>query len=517
MSFEKPHVSEELKALTTNSDIKDVAKALGYGLVTPDASLLTQGGAAAYESLEDTIQEIHQHMSDFKVLHKIPTATVGQILHSWVEVYTINQKRGGSVSDDTGNFKDGTRQSRRRFLRVKFQAQGWGVNQSLIKQANFMDEMNKEDVAGLTRNEQDKTWMIYAGDDRIGDSQLDESPMGGHEFAGLDQIISDERYYSYFKDGELTYDAFVHGSGLDSKGFSNPADVETGLEALAKRISQPHNGNGETPDMYVGTNVRSWINQYQNFEPVRIVDGTVQKITKGAIIRNLTNLWTEQEYTAIHTDKFLPDSANNWFLVPQLRGEAVAAPAPTVNVAAGPASDSMFTAPFAGTYVYAVAPFGKHLSQEGYEGAAELTAPVAIPQGGTGDLSITKAVSGKETGYLIFRGERNAAGTLENMRLVERIPADPSGTTIYRDRNRNLPGASTAYIVEWGNAQVADIVSMYAPFRIELPRDKYAPHIIPGMISATAALRVRRHRSVARVRNLIVPDGTGWNPLGIRA
>ncbi len=516
MSFEKPQINAEIDALRSNTDLRDVAKALGYGLVTTDASLLTQGGAASYESLEDTIQEIHQHQSDFKVLRKIPENTVGQILHSWVEVYTIGQSRGGSISDDTGNFKEATRKGLRRFLRVKFQAQGWSVKQELIKQANFMDAMNQEDVAGLTRLEQDKTWMIYAGDSSIGDDQTDASPMGGHEFDGIDRIISNPAYYSYFKDGELTFDAFIEGSGLDGQGYSNPADIETGVERLAKRISQPYNGNGQTPDLYVGPTVRSFINAYQNFEPVQILDGTAQRKTKGAVIQAFVNLWTEQQYTSVHTDNYMPDSVNQWFLVPQLRGEAVAAPAPTVTATPGTAVDSAFKTGWDGNYVYAVAPFGKHLSKEGYEGAAVLSTAAAVAVNGKVTGTITAATGGKESGYLLYRGERNGDGTLANMRLIKRIPRT-GGVTTFTDLNRELPNAHTAYLVEWGNAQVADLVSMYAPFRIELPRDREAPHTIPGMISATAALRTRRHRSIAKISNLIVPDGTGWVPQGIRA
>lgn len=519
MSLTKPQIHEDIAALNSNTDLRDVAKALGYGLVSTDASLLTQGGAASYESLEDTIQDIHQHLSDFKVLQKVPTSTVGQILHYWNEFYSIGQSRGGSISDDTGNFKSGTRKGRRRWLRVKFQAQGWSVNASLIKQPNFMDAANQEDVAGLTRNEQDKTWMIYEGRADIGDDMNDSSPMGGHEFNGIDAIIGDEEYYGYFKDGELAFDAFRQGSGLDGRGYSNPKDIETGLDILAQRISMPHNGNGQTPDIYMGPSVRKMVNAYQNWEPVQILDGTVQQKTKGAIVRAFTNLWTEQQYTMIHTDNYLPDhlTQNRWFAVPQVRGEAVACVAPTVTVTPGTATDSAFDQGFDGTYVYAAAPFGKHLSKDGYEGAAVLSAPVAIGVGGKGTMQITRGTGGKESGYLVYRGERNGDGTLENMRLIKRINADPSGVTTFTDLNRELPGACKAYIIEWGNPQVADLVSMYAPFRIELPRDKEAPHFIPGMISATAALRARKHRSIGVIRNIMVDDGTGWNVRGLRA
>lgn len=517
MSLNKPSITPELEALNSSSDLRDVAKALGYGLVTTDASLLAQGGAATYESLEDTIQEIHQTSDDFKVLHKVPRDTVGNFLHSWIEFYNIGYGRGNSVSDETGAFKSATRQGRRRFLRIKFQAQGWSVLQSLIKQPNFMDEANKEDVAALVRGDQDLAWMIYEGDSSIGTDPSNHEYSGGHEFDGLNTINQSPDYYGNFSDagGMLRYDCLVQGSGLDAKGFSNPADVETGLEYLAKLMSLPRNKNGQSPDLYLGPNARSYVNKYQNFEPVQVLDGTPQQKVKGAIVKGLANLWTDQQYTALHTDNYLPDSVTGWFLVPQLRGKVAVTPAPTLSVTPGSATDSYFGAAWAGNYVYAVAPFGKNISKDSYEGPATLTSAAAVVAGGKVDVKITAANGANESGYLIYRGSKNGDGTIQDMRLIKRIARDPSGVTTFTDLNRELPGASKAYIVEWGNSQVADLVSAFSPFRVELPRNVDAPLYIPGLVVGTNALRTRRHRSIGIISNFCVPDGTGWSAMGV--
>jgi hypothetical protein len=81
------------------------------------------------------------------------------------------------------------------------------------------------------------------------------------------------------------------------------------------------------------------------------------------------------------------------------------------------------------------------------------------------------------------------------------------------DYNRELPNAHTIYVLPMGDSSVIEWRQMYAPFRIELPRDVTAAHNIPGMVSASVALRSRRHRSVGVVRNFISRTDS-WLPRG---
>jgi|GEM_PF-4934308 len=510
MSFERPNIAPELDQLRTDTDLRDVAKALGYGVVATDSGLLTQGGAASYESLEDTITEITLRDQDMKVLNSITQTQAGQLIDEWNEVYSLGYKRGASVSNEIGMTKEGTRQGRRRYIRLKFLTQRWGVNQTLLKQKNFMQEMNKEDVAALTRLRTDKTWMIYAGNAKIGDDGTG-GPSAGHEFDGIDQIIEDAAYYGYF-DGPMVYDAFIQGSGLDANGLSNPKDLETGLLALSQRMIQPTNGTAQSPKMWMGTSVRNLVNRFTNFEPVQVLNGTAQQLTVGAVVQAFTNNNTEQQYTSLHTDPFLPDSQNRFFLTPDVRGEAVACVAPTVAVAPGTDAASYFQTGWDGNYFYFVAPFGIGISDKGYEGAAVASAVAAVAVGGKVTLTITPGSGGEESGYLIYRSRRNGTNNPADARLMARIPRNFGGATTFVDLNRELPGASSAYIIDWSNPETIEMRYLYAPFRIELPRSASAAHLIPGAVSASYALRSRRHRAIGRIKNVMADPS--WNARG---
>lgn len=508
MSFEQPTIDPNLQNLSQNTELKDVAKALGYGLATTDASLLTQGGAASYQSLESKLTEIHVRDQDMKVLNKVPQSRAGQLIDEWNEVYSIGYKRGGSISDDLGTAKEGTRSGLRRYLRLKFLTTRWGVNQTLIKTENFMPEMNKEDVAALTRMRQDLTWLIYEGDKRMGDDGT-KGVDGGEEFDGIFQMITDEKVAGRY-DGPLVFDAFTQGQGLDGDGFSNPADIEYGLQVLAQRMSQPVNGLSQTPDIYVGTSVRQDINTYRNFQPLQMLNGTAQHLTTGAIVQAFANANTEQQYTSIKLDQFLPDERNGWMKTPQTRKEAVDCLHPTLSLAVDTAPDSRFDLGWDGNYYYFIAPFGKNISSKGYEGEAKATQVAAVAKGGKVTVTITRATGGQEAGYLVYRSRRNGSSDPADARLIKRIPATGNVTT-FVDVNRELPGASKAYIMPWGDAEVAELRYLYAPFRIEMPRSFEAPHLIPGLVSASYALRSRRHRGMAVVTNLI-SRSSGWSP-----
>jgi hypothetical protein len=103
----------------------------------------------------------------------------------------------------------------------------------------------------------------------------------------------------------------------------------------------------------------------------------------------------------------------------------------------------------------------------------------------------------------VYRSKRNGSNDPADARLIKRIPASFTATTVFVDYNRELPNAHTIYILPMGDSSVIEWRQMYAPFRIELPRDVTAAHNIPGMVSASVALRSRRHRSVAKITNYL--------------
>lgn len=514
MSYVRPQISPELDALRSNSDLTEVAKALGYGLVTTDFSLLTQGGAATFESLEDTLTEIHLQESDMEVKNKIAVTNAAALIDQWDEVPTIGQSRGLSIADVSGGSKQSTRGIYRRFLRLKFVTTQWNVSEPLIKQANFMPAANKEDVAALTRLEYDKTWMLYKGDSSLGDDPSDGQPLGGDEYDGIDRIIDDVTVSGRY-DGPLVFDCFTQGSGLDGLGFTNPADLEYGLDQLSRRMALPLNGVSPTPEMYVGMNVRQDIQNYRNFQPVQVLSPGVQNNVRGMLTSAFANVNTPGFQTSILVDKFMPDGTSGWFKTPQTRGEAVAPTtgASPLTVTTAPASDvsSLFATGWDGTYYYFVAPFGRLFSQNGYEGAAVASAATVVVVGNKVTLTITRGTGSLESGYLIYRSRRNGSSDPADARLIKRVPAAfGTAITTFVDFNRELPNSHTAYIIKMDDVQSIEFRQLYSPYRITLPRNIQAAHNIPGMVSASIALRSRKHRRLAKIVN-IQSKSDGWS------
>lgn len=506
MSFERPSLPE---GLSNTPDIQDVAKALGYGTVSTDSSLLTQGGAASYQSLEDTITEITFTDKDLKVLASLSSSQAGQIIDEWDEVYATGYRSGMTKSDDQGGSKSGTRSGIRRFTRLKFQSSQWNINQSLLKSKNFMQAMNKEDVTALNRMRRDLATDIYEGDASIGDDGSTPG-VGGIEFDGIYKMITDVNVSGRY-DGPLVYDAFINGTGLDGDGFSNPADIEAGVKFLGQRMSQPDNGGENSGKLWVGTSVIGDIQEYKNFDPYQILSAGVQSLTTGAIINGFANRFTEGQITTWNLDKFLPDARNQALIAPQFKkGGAVFSIAPTLAVAPGTDATSRFDTGWDGNYFYAVAPFGKDISPDGYEGSAVASAVAAVAVGGKVTLTITRGAGAKEAGYMVYRSKRNGTNDVSDMRLIKRISAGAT-TTVFTDVNRELPGAVKAYLVDWSDPQSIEMRYVYTPFRVELPRDKNAALLIPGVVLASYGLRSRRHRALACISNYVAKSG-GWNP-----
>ncbi|TDE85585.1 hypothetical protein [Deinococcus sp. S9] len=511
MSFEKPNVSPELENLTPHTDVKDVAKALGFGNITTDNALMIQGQAFTAESLDTAWEEITVKDDQMKVLNSISMSQAGNIIDQWDEVYSIGHRRGISISNVDGMSKQATRSGRRRFLRLKFFTSQWGVNENVTAQANFMQEFNKEDVAAITRMRQDYSWMIYEGSSAF--TSNTSEPKAGNEFDGLKSIALDPEYYGYY-DGPMVYDAFIQGSGLDARGLSNPKDIETGLLELSQRMIQPQNGVSQSPHIWMGTSVRALVNKYQNFEPLQILGSSQQDIVKGAIIQGFANPFTDAQVTRVNTDPFLPDirSANNWMVPASVKGEAVQTVQPTV--AATPAAsdpESYFNAGWDGTYYYGVVPFGMNISRVGYEGDTTVTAAVAVAQGGKVTLTITRGAGGLEDGYLIYRSEKNGDNKPENMRLIKRIPAT-GNTTTFVDLNRELPGASTVYVVDFSDPGAVAFRYLYNPIRTPLPRNPDQGRILPAFVAHALCLRSKKHRSIGIIRNVMAEEG--WRPQG---
>lgn len=496
-----------LNGLNQSEMAREVVKALGYGAVTTDQSLLTQGGALTAPTLDELIVTMRVEKRDFVAYHSVKSSPMDAIQDNWIEDYSLGGSEGATISDMSGSTKESSPHYRRRTDYTKFFTTVTSIEKTVLGQKNFMSSLAAQDEAGYTRIIRDQAWMMWEGG------------AGSDEFAGVATVAQDPDRANW--DGEHVADLMGNGySGLDANGFSNPADIEQAVRNLAKVIGKPANGSGVTPSVYMGISAYQDVQDYRNFEAVALQMEGARGLTTGFTTTAFNNPFAgragEVQATKIITDQFIPDHNIEWDIAPELRTDPAAdstAPLPTVTTAAGAATDSRFSNGWDGTYEYFVVPFGRAISTEYYYGRA--AKPVAAQAVGVGDevtITINRAAGGRENGYLIFRGARNSAKGLSGARLMDRIPAT-GGTTVYKDKNRKLPGSVNIYVCDITNPMTMEFRYLFEPYRIELPVNQARIFNIPMAIADSRYLRFRKSRHIGLITNYL-PKSAGFKPRG---
>lgn len=501
-----PYISPQQEALMgvkNLKDIKEVAKALGYGEFTTDVANLTQGGAGTFESLEHVITEFHQRNEDYKVLNSIPRTQAGNFLDGWPEVYDLGNSANASVSNEEGSTKYSNRKARRRYIYIKFFTRGAEVNRAVLAQPNFIEQMNQEDTAILIRKYADWSKMIYKGSSEAS---------GGHEFDGLDHFIESSDWANF--SGRSVIDA-MNLSGLDDAGFSNPGDVEEGLKKLSQWIGLPTNANGDTPFVWMGLSLQKDVQDYKNFEAYQVLTGEAQTVTTGAVIGAFANPLNKSGSTKLMVDAFMPDPQTKDYYIPhEVWQENGAGVSPTLTLSAAVAGDaeSRFDARFAGDYRYWVAAYGPDVDPNHYYCEAQLLAgAVTVGAGDKVTLTIGSLSNNKEVGYAIYRSYKNGPNDKTECRMITRIPRTGNSTT-FVDLNRKLPGSVDAYVVNFNDKRHIERRYAFETFRVELPVDRNKVNLVPMAYSSSMAIRSRFYRWLGKICNL-VPRAGGWSPL----
>lgn len=486
--------------LPQSAELHEVAKALGYGSVTTDVSLLTQGGAGTYESLDRVVAEMTFNDNSFSFFDSMRVSQAGQQLDQWIDTTDIGGKYGDTRAKDTGTTREGTSRFDRNVLRMKFFTSRGGISKVLLKSPNFLQELNQEDVKAIRRIKRDLSRLIWTGNE----STVPE------EFDGFKAILSDPARGNY--DGEHVADLMGNGySGLDANGFSNPADIETATNRLAANIARPQNGSGRLTDIYMSVNDRLDINAYKNFESRQIYSGgdNAQQFAVGSVLSGFTNPWAGASMmTRINHDQYIPDGTA--LKSAQARGEAanaVDAPPPGIpTTAISSAADSRFATVWAGTYRYWIAAVG-------INGESTLVTPAAgaiVAAGNVVTVTIPQSTGGSETAYNIYRGYKNGPNDPLTARLVTTV-AKTGASTVFVDKNLELPGASTVYLLNKEDPEFMDWRQLFGFFRTELPLDPNAIFLVPFACAISGALRVKKPRHGALITGFI-SKANKWSP-----
>ncbi len=170
----------------------------------------------------------------------------------------------------------------------------------------------------------------------------------------------------------------------------------------------------------------------------------------------------------------------------------------------GAAAGSRFEAAHAGNYFYGVA----GVSARG-ESALRVSAQIAVAAGQEVVLTVTGA-GGSETGYAIYRSRRNGTSNPADMRLLRRVPRVVGMATEFRDRNLDIPGTTSAYMLNMTKGDTAITWRQLLPmFRFELFPTNAAVKPWAQLLFGYLRMTKRRHHVVFRN---ILPVSALWRP-----
>ena len=177
----------------------------------------------------------------------------------------------------------------------------------------------------------------------------------------------------------------------------------------------------------------------------------------------------------------------------------------TASAGAGGA-DSYWEAAHGGTYVYWVTGLN-HLGE-----STALTASggaVTVAAGQQVTLTIGSSVGGTETGYVIYRGRKNAVGALADVREMVRV-AKAGATTTYIDKNREIPGTTCAYVLNLSASDHAIAWRQFLPM-MKIPMAAVNSPIVPWLQMICGYLRISKRNQHVVIKNC-VPNGAKWKP-----
>lgn len=457
-------------------DAAELRKAMeaGYG---SDVAALTGVGAMRIQSLEktmmSTIQE-NQHFALFNALQKNnATATVDE----WTEQSGIGGFLGGSTNTETGNIAPAQGAYARRvglvkYLMTKREVSFVSTIQNAIVEAEAVEAQN-----GALQLLTDAEFLCFEGD----------SSVVATEFDGIGAQIASLNSADHVIDAE--------GASLSSISL---------VDQAASTIAGFGNF-GQPTHLFMSQLTQSDFNT--NLDPAFRVSltGGAQELMLGAPVKGISTSWGN---IATVPDVFVRDERQQKPFEVDYSATATAnaafTPASAAPVAGAGGSDSKWGASHAGNYYYAVA----GVTAAGQSPVVKST-QVAVAAGEQVTLTITKSSANTETGYAIYRSRKNGTNATDDFRLVGRIAKD-GATTVWVDKNREIPGTAKAYMLAMGSGAQAITWRQFLPMT-KFPLYPTASAVVPWAQLLFGYLRVAKRRHHVVIKN-IVPAGAKWQP-----
>jgi hypothetical protein len=391
-------------------EVDELNKALsaGYQLPRHDG-----GSALRVESLEATLRVLTFSQAHIKLWRDIPKLPA----FSTSEEYTVQTTYGG----ESGQF---TREGElpqvqdaayeRRVALVKF----LGTQREVTHPMTLVRPAHGNVIALETQN--GAIWLMERLERALFKGRAETIP---ESFDGIDaQIRMDDVSVANnvidMRGGPLTEDALEEMTNIIVQNYGVPSDCYLAPRALSDLAKQFYNRQR----------------------------GMLPPPTAGRVGFPVNEFMSQAGPISLKSDIFLRSGKNNGVKTAPSSATSVRAPtAPTTVVAAitSSAPGSLFTAADAGTYQYRVTAVNRF----GESAFTQETGGVAVVADDGVDLTITDGGGADPaTAFRIYRSAADGAAGTEL--LIAEVANSGAATTVPQDLNVDLPGTSTAYMIQ---------------------------------------------------------------------
>lgn len=465
----------------TTGEMGELQKALsaGYG---SDASTLQGGSALRIQSLDNVLQATVQDNSHFSLFNMLAKPKATAVLDEWTEQSSIGGFLGDSYNDQDGAAEESNGDYQRMTGRVKYMTTYRKIPIVLQTQNNIVDATALETTTGAKQLLSSIEFGLYEGDDDV----LPKS------FPGIRKQIESLGSADHI---------------IDNRGL---ALASIDKIALASEVVFGFGNFGKSTDIFLPPSVQTDLNMHLDPAFRVALDSSPNSVSLGTNVRAIQ---TSYGSIATRNDVFIRDQKlkvpfelRNATHLAQAVKNAAFKPASFTAVAAAGGATSQWTAPQAGTYVYWIT----GITHTGESQAIAATGGAVTVAAGDGvTLTIAPSASGTETGYVIYRGKQNDAGALTNVREMVRIAKTPT-STVFVDRNQEIPGSTSAFVMNLSEADHAIAWRQFMPM-LKIPMAAVNSPIVPWLQMICGYLRISKRRQHVVIKN-IVPNGSVWKP-----
>lgn len=458
-------------------DVAELRKALEAGYGT-DVVGLEGGGALRIQSLEKTMLATIQENKHFRLFNEMQKTNATATVDEWTEQSSVGGFLGGSTNTETGNIAQAQGQYNRRAGFVKYLMTRREVSFVTTLQNAIADAEATEAQNGAKQLLSDAEFLSFEGDSSIVETEFDGIRAQIESLGSPDHVLDAEG--NSLASIDLVNNAAATISGYGNFGQPthlfmsqlNQADFDTGLDP-AFRVPLPDVAEGG--------------------------------IRLGAPVVGIRTSWGNIKACP---DVFVRDEGQQKPFQLDFPGIATAndtfKPAAVAGVAGVQDVESKFGGDHAGNYYYLVTGVNAKGQSTGL-----VSAQVAVAAGDKVTLTIDQSGTGDETGYVIYRSRLNGTNAVNDFRFMARV-AKAGAQTTYVDLNREIPGTTSAYILNMTPGDMAITWRQLLPM-LKFPLYPTVSAVIPWAQLMFGYLRIGKRKHHVVIKN-IVPNGAKWKP-----